>query len=285
MGLSETQRIALAALCRDADEIPKVPGAGEVFEEAGVAYQRMHNGLKVVADGYYGNFVTKLIEGLRGHHEPQEEKVFHAVLQTLPAEAVIVELGGYWAYYSMWLLKERPKGKAFVVEPIEHRRRVGERNLEANGLRATVVEAAISDTDRPAMAFQTGQETALVPLRSVDSIFREHAIEHADILHIDIQGFERLALNGAEDVLARGRAGWVFVSTHRWLEEGAKIDLHAASAALLRGHGYHIVAEHTPEESFSVDGLIVAKAPGVEGPAHVPVSHCRKEDLVAVGGL
>jgi FkbM family methyltransferase len=282
MSLTEAQRIALACACRDADGIPKVEGAGEVFEQNGVRYQRMHNGLKVVADGYYGNFITTMIAGLRGHHEPQEEKVFEAVLATLPERPVIVELGGYWAFYSMWFLTARPEGRAFIVEPIAHRRLVGEQNLQANHLKATVIAAAMGEADQPPVVFKTGNETALVPVRSVDSLFREYAIGRADILHLDIQGFERLALLGAEEVLSAGRAKWVFVSTHRGLEESARRDIHQDCLELLRWRGYRCVAEHTPEQSFSVDGLIVAKAPGVAGPDSVAISRCSEQDLAAI---
>jgi hypothetical protein len=66
----------------------------------------------------------------------------------------------------------------------------------------------------------------------------------------------------------------VFVSTHRWLEESARRDTHQDCLELLRRHGYRRVAEHTPEQIFSVDGLIVAKAPGVAGPDSVAISHC-----------
>jgi hypothetical protein len=57
----------------DVDGIPKQPGAGEVFEKDGEQYQLMHNGVKVILHGYCGAWMTDVIHGLRGHHEPQEE--------------------------------------------------------------------------------------------------------------------------------------------------------------------------------------------------------------------
>jgi FkbM family methyltransferase len=279
MALTEQQRIALAAACSDADAIPKVAGAGEVFEEGGQSFQRMHNGLKIVADAYYGAFMTAIIAKLKGHHEPQEEKVFRAVLETLAPRPTMVELGGYWAYYSMWLLKERPEAAAYIVEPIPERLAVGKRNLAANGLSATLIEAAIGNADRPADMFKNGAAVAFVPTRSLSSIFLEHGIGVVDILHMDVQGWERLALDGARELLEAHRIRWVFVSTHRYLEEGARMDLHEACLELLKSCGYSCVAEHTPEQSFSVDGLIVAKAPGVAGPDYVPISLCTEEHL------
>jgi hypothetical protein len=58
-------------LCADADYIPKVPDAGKVrVDEQGNRVQVMHNGLLVGADGYYGDFVTQIIERMKEHHEP-----------------------------------------------------------------------------------------------------------------------------------------------------------------------------------------------------------------------
>jgi FkbM family methyltransferase len=267
----ERARILVATKATDSADLPKVAGAGSLIERADGRYQVMHNGLMVAADGYYGPFVTELIERLDGCHEPQEEKVFAQVLESLGPNPTMLELGAYWAYYSMWCLKARPGARVVCVEPIGHRREVGLKNLAANQLTATVVSAAIGATDAEPIEFKTGAEVAMVPVRSVDSLVREHGFEALDILHMDIQGFEHQALMGASDLLAHQRAAWVFISTHRNLEDALRFDLHAKCQDVLVAAGYHIVASHTPEESFSVDGLIVAKRKGAPGPDHVPL--------------
>jgi hypothetical protein len=66
--------------------------------------QVMHNGIRVLADGYYGEWMTRLIELCSGCHEPQEERVFHEVMARIPAVATMIELGGFWAFYSLWFL-------------------------------------------------------------------------------------------------------------------------------------------------------------------------------------
>lgn len=269
---SERERILIASLSTDADDIPKVARAGEVEVIESQPFQIMHNGLRVIEHGYYGPFVTEMVRRLRGHHEPQEEKVFHAVLASLRERPVMLELGSYWAYYTQWLLKERSGARAICVEPICRRPQVGERNLAANGLRAEVVAAAAGASDLAPRAFATGAEQAEVPIRSVDSLLAERGIDVLDVLHVDIQGFELQALRGASQALGDRRISWVFVSTHRHLEDAGTLDLHAAILHLLSTAGYMIVAAHTPEESFSVDGLVVARAPGVPGPDHVTLS-------------
>ena len=66
---------ALASLAgNDCDYIPKVPGAGEIFYDTTPAYQLMHNGVKIILKSYYDSqWLTDVIFGLKGHHEPQEE--------------------------------------------------------------------------------------------------------------------------------------------------------------------------------------------------------------------
>ena len=68
---AEYARIDMTIRCKDSSLIPKVERAGEVFLDQDFTYQLMHNGLKVVSGGYYGEWMRELIEKLKGHHEPQ----------------------------------------------------------------------------------------------------------------------------------------------------------------------------------------------------------------------
>jgi len=102
---SVEERISMAARCKDSDDIPKVLGAGLVsLDDQGRRIQTMHNGLKILADGYHGAWMTELIRRCRGHHEPQEERAFYEVVRRLPADAKMMELGGFWTYYTNWFL-------------------------------------------------------------------------------------------------------------------------------------------------------------------------------------
>jgi hypothetical protein len=46
--------------------------------------------------------------------------------------------------------------------------------------------------------------------------------------------------------------------------------MHRSCREFLAGHGYRFVAEHSPEESFSFDGLIVARSPLLP-PLEIPI--------------
>jgi len=116
--LSVEGRVAMTARCRDCDPLPKVEHAGQIFfADDGTPVQIMHNGLRMLAGGYHGGWMARVIKLCRGHHEPQEERAFHEVLRHVPAQAAMLEIGGFWSYYSLWFLLENPLRRALVIEP------------------------------------------------------------------------------------------------------------------------------------------------------------------------
>lgn len=79
--------------------IERVPMAGMV--QGNEVY--LHNGNRVPITGpgaYYGPFSQLLIIN-RGVHEPLEEFVFQELLKSMPEVPQMIELGAYWAHYSM----------------------------------------------------------------------------------------------------------------------------------------------------------------------------------------
>src|SRR4051794_34489159 len=100
-------RVEMTCRCRDSDVIPRVANAGAIELYRGRSVQVMHNGLRMIAGGYYGDWMVDVISRLRGCHEPQEELVFWEVTKRLRDAPVMVELGAFWAYYTCWFLKDR----------------------------------------------------------------------------------------------------------------------------------------------------------------------------------
>lgn len=258
--MSVEERIAMATRCRDADTVPKVPGAGSVETgPGGQRVQRMHNGVRVVADGYYGAWMTRLITLCRGHHEPQEERMFHEVVSRLPPGGTMLELGGFWAFYSIWFLRAAPGRRAVLLEPDPSHRATGQANLALNGVEA-VFEPGFAGSEaglvRPFATEASG--TIELPCRDVAWLMAAHGMERLTILHCDVQGAELAVLEGAAPLLLAGRIDWIFVSTHHHSISGDPL-LHQRCLALLRGLGASIEAEHDVQESFSGDGLICAR--------------------------
>lgn len=258
------ERVALALSCRDSDQIPKVPGAGELCgENEGI--QRMHNGLVVRAGAYHGEWMTEIIKSLKGHHEPQEEKVFAAVLDRLPETATMVELGSFWAYYSMWFHKSVKQPRCILVEPMAEKLEVGQAHFQMNDMNGTFLRGFVGSADNPEAMFNDWDGARYkLPMFSVDGLIARYGLSRIDVLHADVQGAETDMLRGAVRALRERRIGYLFISTH-----GCE---HRSCLSQLTDHGYHIIAAHTPLESYSGDGLIAAHAPDLSGPDQVEIS-------------
>jgi hypothetical protein len=89
-------------------------------------------------------------------------------------------------------------------------------------------------------------------------MMKTHGIEILDLLHCDAQGVEVDVLESCEDLFRRGRIHWVFVSTHAHQISGDALT-HQRCLTMLRNVGAVIEVEHDVHESFSGDGLIVAR--------------------------
>jgi FkbM family methyltransferase len=253
----EAFRFELTTSCTDTDDLPRVPEAGQIIERNGVACQVMHCGVLVEKDCYYGPLQTRIVEKLRGFHEPQEEKIFHTVLRWLGTPNVMVELGSYWSYYSLWCRSVFPNIRNIMVEPVPDNLEVGRRNFSLNGFDGHFIQAAMGRSSAATILTDAAGHQVTVPVMSLPDVFEEEKIEHADLLLADIQGAETELLEGARELLSDGRVRFLFLSTHHYSISRDPLT-HQRCLRFLRDLGATIVAEHTIPESFSGDGLIVA---------------------------
>lgn len=244
-------RIAIVKSSPDNLKLQPVPDAGKVFPD----HQLVHNGLKITLGSYYDYGNTHLLMENQGIHEPQEEYAFDKILKSIPRKGTMMELGSYWAFYSMWFAKEVPQAQCFMIEPDPHKMNFGKLNFSKNKLKGIFDLGFISD----------GYKPASIPYYSVDHLMKKHKIQHLNILHSDIQGFELKMLEGCKDALASGMIDYFFISTH-------SNELHNACIAKLKSSSFEILCEANLDESFSVDGLIVAKRKGVGGPENIDIS-------------
>ena len=254
------ERTAITARCRDADVLPKVAGAGAVVRQPdGTMVQVMHNGVRVLAGGYYGAWMQDLITRCRGHHEPQEEVLFAEIMRHLGDDAVMFELGGFWSFYSIWFLSEGARRRSFVVEADPAHLEVGRINAALNGCEPVFIAGFIGSVEAAPSLFQTEESGPVqLPCLTVPGMMARHAIEHLDLLHCDAQGVELGVLESCAALAAAGRLGWVMVSTHTHRISQDPLT-HQRCLAVLRQAGATILAEHDVQESFSGDGLIVAR--------------------------
>lgn len=266
--------------CRDADALPKVPDAGEVKTEAGVRVQVMHEGTRIVAGCYYGEWMSEIIRRLRGHHEPQEELVVHRIVERLRNEPdskpkVVLELGSFWAYYSIWAMRALG-AQALLVEPDPANLEVGQANLRLNQLEGNFVHAAVGGLHgtRTRLVCESDGIEREVPVVSVRGLLRDHELSDVDLLLVDVQGAETDVLSRAVEVLRDRAIRFIVVSTHHHSISGDPMT-HQRCLQTLIDVGAHIVAEHTVGESFSGDGLIAASTHPSDRDLAVPVNRAR----------
>jgi len=184
------RRVEIACSCTDSDLIPKIADAGLVFTDGNVRYQLMHNGLKIVEGCYYGGWTTEIIRRLKGHHEPQEEKVFHEVLRHLEPDATMVELGSFWAYYSLWFQSEIKNAKNYLIEPDPNNLEVGRRNFALNSAKGFFLQASVGKQPLEARPFLCESDSMArpVPEISIDSFVSSLGLQKIDLLLSDVQG-------------------------------------------------------------------------------------------------
>ena len=281
---SVKRRIALTVAVRDTDVIPKVPGAGDEVVRDGERLQVMHNGVVVSEGRYHGAWMAEIIRQLRGHHEPQEELAFHTVLERLAVSSespVMVELGSFWAYYSIWAKHRIPSARLILLEPDPKNLAVGRHNVELNGMDALVLQAAVGSEHDTIVTLTWESDNEPHPTRqmTVDGLMRDLAIERIDLLLADIQGAETAMLLGAADALAAQRIRFLVVSTHHHSISGDPLT-HQRCLRILRDAGAHLVAEHSVAESCSGDGLIVAAMLPGDRDLHAGITIVRARDTV-----
>lgn len=214
----------------------------------------MHNGVKVCANGYYGEGILNMLIENKGVHEPQEERAFEEIIKLLPEKSTMLELGAYWGFYSLSLLKKHPKSTCYLVEPDLTNLFSGKVNFKLNGQKGHFTQALVGNVSR------NNPKTI-----SVDTYCKDNHVKHLNILHSDIQGAELKMLQGAESMLSGGNVDYVFISTHT-------NDLHRDCIKKLESYKYKVIAEVDMTETFSYDGLIVAKHQSVKNPNSIDIS-------------
>lgn len=239
----------------DNASIPRLPNAGEVAN--GVV--TMHNGIQVSALGYYGAGVLNMLVENRGVHEPQEERAFAEVLRHLPPDATMIELGAYWGFYSLWFASTVARPRCYLLEPSLTNLCSGMMNFRRAGRRAHFEHAYAGAVE------SAGNYDGDAPTVTVDAFCRRRKLERVTILHADTQGAEVDVLRGADGMLAGNRIDYLFLSTHTNA-------LHEACLQRLRGHQYAILASADLDQSYALDGVIVARRSGLAEPLSVTIS-------------
>lgn len=245
------ERINTVLLAPDNSCIERVPDAGRIKGDI----QIMHNGIKIHVGSYYGDANTVLLHKNKGVHEPQEEKIFEQIVSVLPEGSIMLELGAFWSFYSMTFQRKVERGINYMIEPDFHALLSGKNNFKLNNLNGTFFNYYISDQECQGR----------IPTITIDKFLEKHEITRLQILHSDIQGYELKMLAGADESLKQGKIDYLFISTH-------SNELHYDCIDLLNKHEYEILCSADLNETYSWDGLIVAKHRSVKGPMVAEIS-------------
>jgi FkbM family methyltransferase len=207
--------------------------------------------------------MTEIITNLRGHHEPQEEYVFYKILEKLNLEqnskqSIILELGSFWAYYSMWFLKEVKGSRAILLEPDKRRLEIGKKNFKLNQMSGTFIEGAIGKSPGLTSDFLLEADNQIIKVKEYDLslILTEFELDYVTILMCDIQGGESFLFENEINLLRSGKIRFLVISTHHHIIS-LNPALHQDLLSYFKSLNCTIVSEHSVVESFSGDGLIV----------------------------
>ncbi len=239
------KRVTHVLSSSDNDAIPRVADAGAIKG----GRQVMHNGLRIYLGSYYGPEYSKMLLQSKGVHEPQEERVFQEVLKTIPKGGVMIEMGAFWSFYSMWFQKEVANAVNYMIEPDAFNLGQGKRNFRLNKMKGKFIQAFIG---------KKSETSQLGNTICINDLVETEKIPFVHMLHSDIQGFEYDMLEGADKIFQEKKVGYVFISTH-------SNEIHYKCLDFLVQRGFVILASADIDESFSEDGLIAARAPYMAG--------------------
>jgi hypothetical protein len=238
------QRINTVKASPDNELIPKHELSGQIVDD----YLYLHNGIKIEKASYYGYAMLKMLIDNNGVHEPEEEKAFGEVLKHIKDGSTMIELGAYWSHYSMWFNKSIKNAKNIMVEPTISNLNFGKKNFEINNMTGSFYHKTIG----------AGKNSI-----TVDALFELENIDRLAMCHSDIQGHEFQMLKGCKNSLSK--IDYFFISTH-----GDPV--HKQCMDFLKKNKFIILCSTNKKQSYSWDGLIVARNPEIDGPDKIEIA-------------
>ena len=169
---------------------------------------------------------------------------------------VVLDLGGNIGTSAMHFAPlVQPGGKIYSFEPITHA--ITQHNIGANGLNdvVEVVPKAVADREGE-IEFDTNdsyidssftrvlhdpdaanRRSVKAPVTTVDAFVAERKLGRVDLIKMDIEGAEELAMEGAVETIRRFKPRWTISSYHLDQHDERQ---HPKLVAKLKEHGYAV---------------------------------------------
>jgi FkbM family methyltransferase len=184
-----------------------------------------------------------------------EEEILDCWQREARGARVIFDVGANAGIFSLAALAVQPDVTVHAFEPTPEIAAELRATADLNGLaRLHVHDVAIFSEDGLAALRRCRGESGtnegmnfitrstrpaeeIVRTVRLDSFSSDHAIDHVDLLKLDIQGQEHRALQGASDLLRRGRVGTIFTELN-WAGDGAGECPATVAIHILEQNGY-----------------------------------------------
>lgn len=175
-----------------------------------------------------------------GSYEIAKQRLFSV---TVASGSVVYDIGGHVGFYTLLAsVRVGTKGRVFVFEPLPRNLHYLHQHLSINRIEnATVIEAAVSNKIG-AMRFAEGSSSTEgslnsnghlnVKVVSLDDLHSRGELPLPDVMKIDIEGGEYLALRGAERMITESHPA-IFLATHGDI-------VHRQCCEFLRHLGYQL---------------------------------------------
>lgn len=176
-----------------------------------VVQTRVHGSeLLVLANEDVGRRILMLRQ-----YEPRDSELLARLIRP---QDICFDIGGNTGYYTMRMARAASQGQVHVFEPVPLNWHLICAGVLLNGHRHVTVNRCAVGAEDGEMAFSEaldGAYSSLVPVgrkaerhelkvevRALDDYVREHALPRVDVIKIDIEGAEPLAMHGARGLLA-----------------------------------------------------------------------------------
>ncbi len=162
------------------------------------------------------SFSTKM---LTGEYERQTVRLFERLIRK---GMIVFDVGAHVGYYTLRAAKlVGPEGRVYAFEPEPENYAILQKNIALNGYRnATLVQKAVTDRSGKVMLFLSGQgndrhsihanprrlwrePSTEVATISLDDFMVAEGWPRVDLIKIDIEGAEPLAIQGMCQLLSR----------------------------------------------------------------------------------